>query len=99
MADETDAGMTVPATVDADVAGREVVATGGYLPSGSLLISEDLNLFFPQLQLLLEYTAPPAAVCCCVFPTHCADVKCFHITPANILAAQLGAADRSLVRG
>ena len=53
------------------------------------------ELLFPCLEVLVQSASPQHAVGCKVFPGLGVDVKCFHVSLADILVAQLWAAFRS----
>ena len=56
------------------------------------------QLLFPCLEVLVQGASPHHAVGCKVLPGICVDVKCFHVSFADILVAQLWAAFGSLSR-
>ena len=66
--DETNAGATNSATVDAGMSGRRVVSRCARLPSCSLALCQVLGLLFARLQLFLQHTVSSAAVSCCTLP-------------------------------
>ena len=76
------------------VDGRWVCLTCACLSSGSLFLGQGLDLLLLCLALSLKRTAPTAAVNC--LPALAVDVQGFQVARADILAAQLETAYRSL---
>ena len=89
---ETDVGETISDTKDAYVCGLwsiRVVALPSAGPSSCFCIHQ---LLFPCLEVLVQGASPYHAVGCKVLPGIGVDVKCFHVSLADILVAQLWAA-------
>ena len=89
---ETDVGETISATKVAFVCGiwsDKVVVPLSVGPSSCFCIDQFL---FPCLVVLVQGASPHHAVGCKVLPGIGIDVKCFHVSLADILVAQLWAA-------
>ena len=89
---ETDLGETISAAKVAIVCGLwsvRVVALLSAGPSSCFCIHQ---LLFPCLEVLVQGASPHHAVRCKVLPGIGVDVKCFHVSLADILIAQLLAA-------
>ena len=89
---ETDVGETISATKVAFVCGLWSVRVGVLLfagPSSCFCIHQ---LLFPSLEMLVQGASPHHAVGCKVLPGIGVDVKCFHVSLADILVVKLWAA-------
>ena len=89
---ETDVGETISATKVAFVCSLwsvRVVALLSAGPSSCFFIHQ---LLFPYLGVLVQGASPHHAVGCKVLPGIGVDAKCFHVSLADILVAQLWAA-------
>ena len=89
---ETDVGETISATKIAFVCGLwsvRVVALLSVGPSSCFCIHQ---LLFPCLEVLVQGASPHHVVGCKILPGIGVDVKCFHVSLADILVAQLWAA-------
>ena len=86
---ETDVEETISATKVSGLWSVRVVALLSAGPSSCFCIHQ---LLFPCLEVLVQSASPHHAVSCKVLPRFGVDVKCFHVSLANILVAQLWAA-------
>ena len=85
---ETDVGETISASKVTFVCGLwsvRVVALLSASPSSCFCIHQ---LIFPCLEVLVQGASPHHAVGCNVLPGIGVDVKCFHVSLADILVAQ-----------
>ena len=89
---ETDVGATISAAKVTFVCGLwsvRVVAPLSAGPSSCFCVHQ---LIFPCLEVLIQGASPHHAGGCKVLPGISVDVKCFHVSLADILVAQLWAA-------
>ena len=92
MAVETDVGETISATKVAFVCGLWSVRVVELLSAGPSPCFCIHQLLFPCLEVLVQGDSPHHAVGCKVLPGIGVDVKCFHVSLADILVAQKWAA-------
>ena len=95
---ETDVGEAISATKVAFVCGLWSVGVVTLLSAGPSSCFCIHQLLFPCLEVLVQSASPHHAVGCKVLPGLGVDVKCFHVSLADILVAQLWAAFGSLSR-
>ena len=89
---ETDVGETISAAKVAFVCGLWSVRAVALLPAGPSSCFCIYQLLFPSLEVLVQGASPYHAVDCKVLSGIGVDVKCFHVSLAVILVAQLWAA-------
>ena len=89
MAVETDVGETLSAAKVAFVCGLWSVGVVALLSAGPSSCFCIHQLLFPCLEVLVQGASPHHAVGCKVLPGIGANVKCFHVSLAVILVAQL----------
>ena len=94
----TDVGETISATKVAFVGGLWSVGVVALLSAGPSSYFSIHQLLFPCLEVLVQSASQHHVVGCKVLPGLGADVKCFHVSLADILVAQLWAAFRSPFR-
>ena len=86
---ETDVGETISAAKVAFVCGLWSVGVVALLSAGPSSCFCIHQLLFPCLEVLLQGASPHHAVGCKVLPGIGVDVKCFHVSLADILVTQL----------
>ena len=84
-------GETISAAKVAFVCGLWSVGVVALLPAGPSSYFYIHQLLFPCLEVLVQSASPHHAVSCKVLPGLGVDVKCFHVSFADILVAQLWA--------
>ena len=89
---ETDVGETISAAEVAFVCGLWSVGVVVLLSVGPFSYFCFHQLLFPCLEVLVRSASPPHAVSCKVLPGLGVGVKCFHVSLADILVAQMWAA-------
>ena len=89
---ETGVGETISAANVTFVCGLWCVGVVVLLSVGPFSYFCIHQLLFPCLEVLVQSASPHHAVGCKVLPGFGVDVKCFHVSFANILVAQLWAA-------
>ena len=88
----TDVGETISAAKVPFVCGRSAVGVVALLSAGPSSYFCIHQILFPCLEVLVQGASPHHAVGCKVLPRLSVDVKCFHVSLADILVAQLWAA-------
>ena len=89
---ETDLGETISAAKVAFVCGLWSVGVVALLSASLSCYFCTHQLLFPWLEVLVQGASPHHAVGCKVLPGHGVDVKCFNVSLADILVAQMWAA-------
>ena len=89
---ETHVGETMAAAKVAFVCGLWSVGVVALLSAGPSLYFCIHHFLFPCLEVLVQSAFPPHAVSCKVRPGLGVDIKCFHVSLADTLVAQLWAA-------
>ena len=89
---ETDVGETISAAKVAFVCGLWSVRVVALLSAGPSSCFCSHQLLFPCLEVLVQSASPHHAVGCKVLSGIGVDVKCFHVSLADILGARLWAA-------
>ena len=84
---ETDVGETISAAKVAFVCGLWTVRVVVLLSAGNSSCFCIRQLLFPCLEVLVQGASPHHAVGCKVLPGIGVDVKCFHVSLADILVA------------
>ena len=95
---ETNVGETISAAIITFMCGLWSVGVVALLSAGPSSYFCIHQLLFPCLEVLVQSASPHHAVGCKVLPGLGVDVKCFHVSLADILVAQLWAAFRSPCR-
>ena len=88
---ETDVGETVSAAKVAFVCGLWSVGVVALLSAGPCCYFCIHQLLFPCLEVLVQSASPHHAVGCKVLPGLGDDVRCFHVSLADILVALMWA--------